>query len=102
MLFQNLSEVSQMIDSKTLLPLKEAFQQAVGIEPGAATLWRYVTTGRRGVKLRNWMIGSSRRTTVEEVLRFCEAVGSGAENVASPARKRHHQQVEAELSRELD
>jgi hypothetical protein len=48
------------------------------------------------------MIGSSRRTTVEEVLRFCEAVGSGAENVASPARKRHHQQVEAELSRELD
>ncbi|MEY4566256.1 MAG: hypothetical protein RLY14_1226 [Planctomycetota bacterium] len=88
--------------SQDLLPVRDAFD-AIGHKVSSTAIWRYCTAGINGHRLRNWKIGNSRKTTIEEVLKFCEAVGSGSPPpAAAKTSKRHRQQIEAELDRELE
>jgi hypothetical protein len=74
-----------MVDSalSELLPIAEAFRRATGQTVSTTTLWRYCSHGRNGHRLRNWLVGTARLTTIASVLEFCEAAGSGSPRPAA-------------------
>lgn len=91
-----------MIKPSELLPIGQAFEVATGEALSTTTIWRYCTAGINGHRLRNWKIGNSRKTTIEEVLKFCEAVGSGSPAPAGrKTSSKYEEAVAAELDREL-
>ena len=49
------------------------------------TLWRWATTGCRGVKLETIMAGGSRATSLEAIERFFEALTLQADGEQTPA-----------------
>jgi hypothetical protein len=71
-----------------------------------STLWRWSTTGVRGVKLETVMAGGSRATSLEAIERFFEALTQAADRqpVASAPRltRQRRQQIEAAERRLAD
>ncbi|HYE18863.1 MAG TPA: DUF1580 domain-containing protein [Tepidisphaeraceae bacterium] len=55
-----------------------------GKPPHIATVFRWITTGVKGVKLRAWRIGSKITTSRAAVREFLERVNAG--QTADPAR----------------
>jgi hypothetical protein len=59
-----------------------------GSRINVSTLWRWTTTGVRGIKLDSVMAGGSRATSLEAIERFFAALTQAAEHrpIASPSR----------------
>lgn len=96
-----------MIDTKheTLIPLNRASQHLIG-SPHVATLHRWRLRGVNGVRLETLKVGGRRVTSLEALQRFIAgttAAADGHDRSATPsegaARKRHLQQVDAQLDR---
>ena len=85
------------LTAATKLP---CFRNRRGGKPiNVSTLWRWATTGVRGIKLETIMAGGSRATSLAAIERFFEALTVQADGptVAEPPRqtKRRRQQIEA-------
>lgn len=57
---------------KKYLPVLQAIEETIGYRPDPTTGWRWSTKGRGGVKLKTWMVGGRRMTTIEAVESFIE------------------------------
>lgn len=61
------------IESEKLWPILDAVEKATGVKRNVTTIYRWYTKGNRdGVKLETKILGSTRMTSVEAVLRFVE------------------------------
>ncbi len=83
-----------MIDheAEQLLTLTAAAKLLPG-RPNVATLWRWRTSGIRGIKLETFLFGGRRMTSREALSRFFErttAAADGAPVQAETPRQREH------------
>jgi hypothetical protein len=87
-----------MIDheKERLLSMTEASKLLPG-RPNVATLWRWRTTGCRGIKLESMLSGGRRYTSVEALRRFLEQVTEAADGPF--IRPRTSQQRESDIRR---
>ena len=96
-----------MVDTLTIfrekfLTLTEATKLLPG-RPNVATLWRWRTSGCRGIKLETVLIGGKRMVSREALQRFVEATTAAADGVN--AKTQTPRQREAAINRaekELD
>ncbi len=79
-----------------LLSMTEAAKSLPG-RPNVATLWRWRTSGCRGVKLETVLSGGRRYTSVEALRRFQERVTEAADGPSIPSRTPRKR--EADISR---
>ena len=63
-----------------LLTLTQATKELPG-RPNVATLWRWRTSGCRGVRLETVMVGGKRMVSREALQRFVEATTAAADGV---------------------
>jgi hypothetical protein len=87
-----------MIDHEKehLLSMTEAAKQLPG-RPNVATLWRWRTSGCRGIKLETVLSGGRRYTSVEALRRFLKRVTDAADGAID--RPRTSRQRAADISR---
>jgi hypothetical protein len=52
-----------------------------GTNPHVATIWRWATSGVRGVKLRTWKVGGRSYTTPFAVREFLAALNGGSPRI---------------------
>lgn len=93
-----------MIDHETesLITMTQAAKLLPG-RPNVATLWRWRTSGIRGVRLETLRIGGRRMTSKEALSRFHERVTAAADGEAPrPRTLRQRRAAIARAERELD
>lgn len=71
--------------NETLCTITEAAKLFPG-RPHVATIWRYVHTGVRGLRLETIKVGGKRFTSHEAVERFIERVTAAADGREIPVR----------------
>ncbi|MBU0641351.1 MAG: DUF1580 domain-containing protein [Planctomycetes bacterium] len=89
-----------MIDTsvETVIPLSHAARVVNRSRPPhVATLWRWATTGVRGVILESVLLGGTRHTSKEAVQRFVVALNVGQPGAAPEPRNARAERAEAEL-----
>jgi len=85
-----------LLSTEKLFPLPEAYERATSIRPAPSTCHRHRLNGLQGVRLETVKCGGKRRTSVEAVHRFNEAVTRAADG------ERHKPQVRTPRRRERD
>ena len=94
-----------MIDTQTetLVPISKA-REHVPSKPHTATIWRWVLTGCRGVRLETLLIGGKRYTSEDAIRRFfaeTTAAGSRQKPTRAPlsqSRQRAIEQADRDFS----
>lgn len=86
--------------SETLLPLAQAAKRLPRLRAdrpvSPCTLWRWATSGLRGVRLETVKVGSVRCTSVEALERFLGALNG--RTVRPPRQATHDAEVERRLA----
>ena len=71
------------IQTETIVSLTEAAQRLpsrrAGKRVNVSTLWRWATSGSKGIRLETVRIGASRYTSMEAIQRFSDALSRRAE-----------------------
>ena len=70
------------------LALKDACLHRMLNRPNISTIWRWITTGTRGVKLESVLIGGQRYTTDEAIQRFIKSLNSEQAVITDDAASR--------------
>lgn len=71
---------------RKLRPLAVAAELATGYRPPISTAMRWASKGVHGIRLRTWMVGGRRMTTVDAVRQFNAAVTAARRRDASAPR----------------
>ena len=93
-----------MIDTSNepLIPIREIPNHLPGAKPHKATVWRWVLTGVRGVKLETVLVGGRRYTNATAIERFIQATTAIANGEPVPARtSKQRERAIAAAEREL-
>lgn len=83
------------------LPLVKAIYEATGQTVHLSTALRWCFDGRSGCKLRSWVVGGRRRTTVESVEKFIDETTAASASRTPTQREQVKSSVAAQLAKEL-
>lgn len=88
-----------VVASNEYLSLKQA-AAAIPTRPHVCTIWRWVSRGVRGHRLRTVKIGGQTYTTAKDIDAFLSAINGGPVSVGGD-RARHLKRVNKQLDAEL-
>jgi len=92
------------MDSKPKMMLvRDAILEVTGMKISMVSAWRFCTVGQAGIRLRYWMLGGRKLTTIEEVTRWMDQVTAAREGGLPPVESAAKQAKRlSRVDRELD
>jgi hypothetical protein len=75
---------AQSLIPKDLISFAEAAKE-LRDQPHPSTIWRWSLRGVRGVRLKSWLVGGRRYTTLSSLWEFIEATTAAADGRTAPA-----------------